>query len=164
MFTPENELGVIVVFAKESHHHGFEIRSIGAAFPDALIEKDGLVYRAEFEFMASAFDTHDHDHRECDLIICWENDNGKCVLPVLALSEVEWMHTSLELPTDAQRAAYYWERRALKAERALQLAKTKTEKAMTPTSFFCEVCNTYWPSQKALAGHGNAHRPKEVVT
>jgi len=168
MFTPENELGVIVVFAQEAHHHGFHIRSIAATFPDATIEKDGIMYHAEFEYTASAFDLHGHDHRKCDLIICWQNDCEDHVLPVLALSEQDWMHTDLTLPSDSQRAAQYWRRRALKAERALQLVKGQNEKNDANLPHQCEICGQSFKSQAALNGHGNRHRtnngrnPEEV--
>jgi len=164
MFTPENELGVIVVFAQEAHHYGFNIKTISANFPDAIIEKDGQSYRAEFEFMASSFDAHGHDHRECDLIICWQNDYDNGVLPILALSEDDWMHTDLHLPTDSARAACYWKRRALKAERSFQLLKSQTEKVVAVDNgpFICEICAKMFRSQAALNGHQNAHRAGET--
>jgi len=164
MFVCENELGVIVVFAQEGPEHGFYIKKIQSAFPDAIIEKDGRRYRAEFEFTASAFDTHGHDHRECDLVICWENDCTYTVLPTIALSNPSWMDTDLELPSDAEKAAHYWALRAMRAERALEaLVKKQDGRPGQPTSYFCDVCNTYWPSQAALNGHQNAHRPKELI-
>jgi len=122
MFVCENELGVIVVFAQEGPEHGFYIKKIQSAFPDAIIEKDGRRYRAEFEFMASAFDAHGHDHRECDLIVCWENDcTDDMPLPILALSDQDWMNADLTLSAAIEREAYYWRRRALRAERALKV-------------------------------------------
>jgi len=123
MFEPENELGVIVVFSQQSDRHGFQVKMIRAAFPDAIIEKDGIEYRAEFEFIASSFDQHGHDHRKCDLIICWENDCPDNVLPILALSDEAWAVTDLTLPTDTERAAHYWQRRALRAERSLKVER-----------------------------------------
>ena len=159
MLIPENELGVIVRFAREAHHHGFEIASIGIAFPDAIISKDGHTYRAEFEFAASSFEAHGHDHRKCDLIICWTNDNEDCILPILALSEPEWMHTDLTLPNKHRRESYYWRHRALKAERALKSMKKKEEEANGPGGpYVCEICGKAFAKRNALNGHMNKHR------
>ena len=165
MFEPENELGVIVVFSQQSDHHGFQVKTIRAAFPDAIIEKDGIEYRAEFEFMASSFDQHKHDHRKCDLIICWGNDCPDSVLPILALSEPRWMDTDLTLPTDAEREAYYWRRRAQRAERSLvtmQNANGRNSQGSTSEAgaLVCSVCDRVfdWPVQyKDARGAQNAH-------
>ena len=168
MLEPRNELGVIVVFAQEGPRHGFQIKDIQSAFPDALIEKEGITYKAEFEFMASAFDAHGHDHRGCDLIICWENDCTYTVLPILALSEQRWMDADLDMPTDAEKAAHYWQIRAYKAERALKtergLTKDRKKAARGNSSYHWKCprndCDFVATSRHQRAGHGNAHRTK----
>ena len=124
---PENELGVIVLFASQAERLGFEIIKIQALFPDATIKHGECVYKAEFEYKASGFDVHGHDPRECDIIICWENDCTDTILPILELSKADWGNTSLELPTAAARSAYYWKRRALSAERQIGLLKARLD-------------------------------------
>ena len=164
MFKPENEQGVIVVFAEQAKQHGFEIQSIGIAFPDALIEKDGVVYRTEFEFEASSFDAHKHDHRKCDLIICWHNDCPDSVLPILALDEPTWHMTDLGLPSDAERAAHYWRRRAQRAERSLRSLRNANDERMAALQengkHICEICGRAFQTVNALNGHMNKHRAK----
>jgi len=96
---PTNEMGVIIEFVRQESFSGFKIISIQTAFPDAIIEKDGQRYRAEFEYRASSFLLHGHDWGGCDLIICWDKDID-CVLPVLALSDPGWAETGL--PTKAE--------------------------------------------------------------
>ena len=114
---PKSEVGVIVLFAQQAYCAGFEIVEIGSAFPDAIVRKDGIDYRAEFEFLASNFRAHNHDCRECDLIICWENDTDNYVLPIMALSEDGWEETDLTPPTEEQKEIHYWRYRARCAER-----------------------------------------------
>lgn len=120
-----NEMGVIVVFATQAKEAGFEVVDIGEAYPDAIIRRDGLEYRAEFEFKARNFISHKHDPRQCDLIICWENDFSECVLPIVALSESGWQNTPLTMPTDAERELAYWKYRALLAESKLRSIERK---------------------------------------
>lgn len=122
---PENEQGVIVEFAKCAERHGFDIVSIQSAFPDAIISKEGIEYRAEFEFAASNFRQHGHDVRKCDLVICWLHDVSGFVLPVLALENPDWPTTSLALPSDIEREVDYWKHRALSAEAKLRLASSQ---------------------------------------
>jgi hypothetical protein len=107
MFIPENELGVIVVFAITGNDLGFEIVSIGSKFPDAVIrerqtEKE---YRVEFEYAASNFVAHGHDPRNCDLIICWKNDFPESLLPILDLSAPEGFE--LRLASDIEKEVMY---------------------------------------------------------
>ncbi|MFH1633705.1 MAG: hypothetical protein ABIG63_06790 [Chloroflexota bacterium] len=114
---PENEMGVIVLFAQQAEQAGFEIVEIGATFPDAVVRKDGIEYRAELEFLASNFSAHNHDCRGCDLIICWKNDTDDYVLPIMALSEDGWEETDLTPPPEEQKEIHYWRHRAQRAER-----------------------------------------------
>jgi hypothetical protein len=117
--SPTNEQGVIVIFAEQAQSTGWEIVSIQTAFPDAIVRKDEVEYRAEFEYKAAAFKQHKHDIRKVDLIICWENNWPDCVLPVLALSEDGWENTLLDLPDRIMRELEYWRERALTAERCV---------------------------------------------
>lgn len=94
MFTPENEIGVIVEFSQRMLQFDLEIVSIGSKFPDAILRhtKTEDEYRTEFEFLASNFIEHGHDPRHCDLIVCWINDYRDCFLPVIELSKDTEFH------------------------------------------------------------------------
>lgn len=123
MFTPENEQGVIVVFAMQANAYGWEILRIGCPFPDALLQYQGQEWRAEFEYAASNFLAHRHDHRQCDLIVCWENDYPDCPLPILALGETDWQAKELSKAHPDKAEIEYWKQRALRSERQLALAR-----------------------------------------
>jgi hypothetical protein len=43
--------------------------------------------KIEFEYRASTFVRHRHDSRECDMIVCWENDWPGCPIEVLELKQ-----------------------------------------------------------------------------
>jgi hypothetical protein len=155
---PQNELGVIVLFAQQSGTAGFEIVEIQADFPDAIVEKDGQHYRAEFEHLASGFLQHRHDVRACDLVICWENDWPDCILPILALSKENWQGTLLDLPTEAERKAAYWKQRALLAESRLKRVQTENASSdlLAKLSFGPKrerilFAATQWPTLKPSA-------------
>ena len=94
---PKSEMGVIVLFALKAMGAGFEIIKIQSTFPDAIIERDEIRYRAEFEYRASGFYQHKHDYNGCDVIICWRNDMRDCPLPILELSKEGWEKQSIPL-------------------------------------------------------------------
>ncbi len=41
----------------------------------------------EFEFRSSHFKLHNHDPKECDIIVCWEHDWKDCPLEVIELKK-----------------------------------------------------------------------------
>jgi len=84
---PENEQGVVALFAMVCVEHGWTILDIGTKFPDASVKRitSGMCYRTEFEFLASNFMDHNHDIDECDLIVCWINDWPGCDIPIISL-------------------------------------------------------------------------------
>jgi AcrR family transcriptional regulator len=87
---PVNEMGVVHLFGALSHRLGFVLLRIGRGFPDALALRrhdDGLWRRCriEFEFRARGFALHKHPARECDLIVCWEDDWPGAPVEVLPL-------------------------------------------------------------------------------
>lgn len=95
VYEPINEQGVILLFTALATKLGFLILSIRPQFPDAKLAKRNLKgnyidIMAEFEFKSSRFKLHGHDHRQCDLIICWEHNWEKAPIKVLELkSEIE---------------------------------------------------------------------------
>lgn len=176
MFIPENELGVIVCFSQQAESRGIVIDSIQAQFPDAIIRKNGMRLRAEFELQASSFVAHRHDVRQCDLIICWNNDWPDSILPIMALSDPNWHEVNLRLPSQIEREASYWMQRALIAERKLKVVddSSRATPSLCPhDSIVCETCNrTFaWPdeysdrkaAQNALNGHQKAHKGTAYV-
>lgn len=118
MLIPENEQGVIVLFAQGCQDAEIKIVKIQAAYPDAIIEKDGKTFRVEFEYLSSNFTAHRHDPRECDLIVCWQNDNGS-YLPTIELSDPLWTTKPIPDVSPEGQEAEYWKQRALNAEAEL---------------------------------------------
>jgi hypothetical protein len=89
---PINEQGVVFLFAMVSRELGFNIESVQQGFPDCegkyLFDPKKNLWakaRIEFEYKASNFVQHGHDHDQCDFIVCWVNDWPECPLNVIEL-------------------------------------------------------------------------------
>lgn len=108
MFEPTNEQGTIFVFSIQAEQAGWEVVEIGCHFPDATLKYKGDLWKVEFEYKASNFIFHGHDARECDLIICWENDYKDCPLPIIELRDNEWFALPPEKCQPHQKEIEYW--------------------------------------------------------
>ena len=77
-YGPVNELGVVALFALLSKRLGFRIERIQARFPDCVASRRTARgwrrQRIEFEYNARSFAAHRHKARDCDVVVCWEND------------------------------------------------------------------------------------------
>lgn len=94
LFSPVNELGVVALFSMYHRELGFPyVIKIQPQFPDALvIDSESRVRKIEFELFASTFKAHGHDPKECDYIVCWEDDipsddDLRTKLKIIALKE-----------------------------------------------------------------------------
>lgn len=89
IYGPLNESGVIFLFSKIHDKLGFNIEAIQPSFPDAKGRRKGRKgwkdIWIEFEFKSSNFKTHNHDPKECDVIVCWEHDWQDCPIEVIEL-------------------------------------------------------------------------------
>lgn len=88
-YAPQNEIGVVYLFAHVARRKQFRIEEIRPQFPDCIAyrrsgEKEKLV-RIEFEYRSSSFKSHKHDPKQCDLIVCWTHDWPDCPLEVIEL-------------------------------------------------------------------------------
>jgi hypothetical protein len=92
VYSPMNENGVIFLFGKVVEDLNMYIEEIKPGFPDCVgrrfTGKGWERVAIEFEFRSSHFKNHGHDTKECDLIVCWENDWVNCPIEVLELREV----------------------------------------------------------------------------
>lgn len=129
MFVPENEQGVVALFFMQSIGAGWNAIEIGASYPDALIERNGVQWRVEFEYVSSNFVAHKHDPRRCDMIVCWKNDWIDCPLPVVALCEANSISEEYAQVPYHQKEVAYWKDRAMRAERKLRNRNIPEEKA-----------------------------------
>jgi hypothetical protein len=73
-FEPQNEHGVVYIFALAAVKLGFEVQHVQAGFPDCTALWSGRPVRIEFEFRSRNFETHGHNTRKCDLVVCWKHD------------------------------------------------------------------------------------------
>ena len=126
---PRNEMEVVVLFSQQAQLAGFEIVSVQAGFPDAIIRRGEIEYKVEFEYKSSNFWAHKHNPTMCDLVICWLDDDEYPVLPIIALSDPDWINTEIVSPPHQERLVGYWKTRALSAERKLEEAEKKIEEA-----------------------------------
>lgn len=99
IYGPLNENGVIFLFSKIHDKLGFNIEAIQPSFPDAKgrrkSRKGWEDIWIEFEFKSSNFKTHNHEPKECDVIICWEHDWKDCPIEVIELkTKIEEFRTS----------------------------------------------------------------------
>lgn len=93
-FVPKNEQGLISLFSAKAGTMGWVINSVGTKFPDAVLEKDGELWRVEFEYKASNFIAHGHNYRKCDLIVCWVNNIGEFYIPIYSLKDDRWTEST----------------------------------------------------------------------
>jgi len=89
MYGPLNENGVIFLFSKIHDKLGINIEAIQPSFPDAKGRRKARRgwedIWIEFEFKSSNFKIHNHDPKECDVIVCWEHDWKDCPIEVIEL-------------------------------------------------------------------------------
>lgn len=116
MFTPQNEQGVIVLFASMIHQVGWKFIEVGTLYPDVILLINDEVWSVEFEFYASNFLDHKHDHRNCDAIVCWINDYPDSSLPIIELRSTDWMNQTYTKTEPYEKEIEYWKRRCLNAE------------------------------------------------
>lgn len=75
---PENELGVVFLFAHLARRWRLRIDTIRSGFPDCIayqkIQGKERRIRIEFEFKSRNFKLHKHKASSCDWLVCWENN------------------------------------------------------------------------------------------
>jgi len=79
---PAYEQEVIFIFSKIHKELGFPcIIELRSKFPDCIVtDSSGKEKKIEFEYFSSDFN---HDPKECDYIVCWENNLSKEALQKL---------------------------------------------------------------------------------
>jgi len=96
VYAPINENGVIFLFGKVAEDLNMYVEEIKPGYPDCIgrrfTGKGWERVAIEFEFKSSNFKLHKHDPKECDIIICWENDWKECPVEVIELkTEIQGM-------------------------------------------------------------------------
>jgi hypothetical protein len=127
VYSPMNENGVIFLFGKVVQDLNMYVEEIKPGFPDCIGRRfTGMGWERvtiEFEFKSSSFQTHKHDSKECDIIVCWKHDWPDCPLEVIELQEVikSLPNPPLERPDKGQ------EETALTLEDYFESKKTNPE-------------------------------------
>jgi hypothetical protein len=91
-FAPVNEMVVVFLFGAMAEKLGFIVTWIGTAYPDVEAFREVAPgrwqrVRVEVEFLSRNFLQHFHDPKECDLIVCLENNWPDCPLEVIELKK-----------------------------------------------------------------------------
>ncbi len=75
-YAPQNELGVVFLFAHLAKRLRLKVDRVGAPFPDCIAyqktDRGEKPVRIEFEYRSRNF--KGHPHRGCDWIVCWEHN------------------------------------------------------------------------------------------
>ena len=91
VYAPVEENGVIFLFSKIAEDIGIFIEGIQKGFPDAFgvryVGEKGYPVNIEFEYKSSNFKFHNHNPKDCDIIICWEHDWKECPVEIIELKE-----------------------------------------------------------------------------
>jgi hypothetical protein len=72
-YAPENEQGVVFLFAGLRKKFGLRVELIRAGFPDCVAYQGTKPIRIEFEFKSRNFKTH-LPGKACDWLVCWEHN------------------------------------------------------------------------------------------
>jgi hypothetical protein len=87
---PTNEAGVLFLFGMLAGSLGFVVERVQSAYPDIeALRRVGVErwqrVRIELEYESRNFLKHLHDHKECDIIVCWTHNWPECPLEVIEL-------------------------------------------------------------------------------
>lgn len=132
MFEPTNEQGVVSLFMLGAKDAGWDIVEIGTSFPDAILRKDGVQWRVEFEYKSGNFLQHRHDPRECDIIVCWINDYPDSPIPVLSIKSSDWKSESPQKVDPRDVEIVYWRNQCKKFEAEIERLRSRIDTIITP--------------------------------
>ena len=103
VYSPINEQGVVFLFGRILEDLNLYIEEIRIKYPDCVARRyTGKGWERvyiEFEYLASNFLLHGHDPKECNIIVCWQNDlsaSDKKKLPGVEIIELRSLIEELE--------------------------------------------------------------------
>jgi len=92
IYSPVNELGVVLLFGMVFEELGMIVEEVRGAFPDAVIRRfNGRGWTrefVEFEYKSSQYKQHKHPLEGCDIIVCWLHDWTECPLEICELNSL----------------------------------------------------------------------------
>ncbi len=103
VYSPINEQGVVFLFGRVLEDLNLYIEEIRIKYPDCVgrryTGKGWERVYIEFEYLATNFILHGHDPKECNIIVCWQNDlkeSDKKKLPGIEIIELRTLIEELE--------------------------------------------------------------------
>jgi hypothetical protein len=91
-FAPTNEAALAILFGAMARELGFIILRAQSPCPDVVamrkVNGGWQLVRIELEFESRNFVGHEHERKDCDLIVCWKHNWKECPLPVIELSKL----------------------------------------------------------------------------
>ena len=100
VYSPINEQGVVFLFGRVLEDLNLYIEEIRIKYPDCVARRyTGKGWERvyiEFEYKASNFIQHKHDPKECNMIVCWQNDLSPAQRKTLKGIEVIELCTLIE--------------------------------------------------------------------
>ncbi|MDP4039955.1 MAG: DUF5655 domain-containing protein [Candidatus Pacearchaeota archaeon] len=78
VYSPINEQGVVFLFGRLLEDLNMYIEEVRIKYPDCIARRyTGTGWKkvyVEFEYQSANFIQHGHDPKECDIIVCWEDN------------------------------------------------------------------------------------------
>ncbi len=100
VYSPINEQGVVFLFGRILEDLNLYIEEIRIKYPDCVARRyTGKGWERiyiEFEYQSSNFIQHSHDPKECNVIVCWEDDLSIDAKKNLAGIEIIELKTLIE--------------------------------------------------------------------
>lgn len=163
VYSPINENGVIFLFGRVTEDLNMYIEEIKPGFPDCVarrfVGKGWERISIEFEYRSSNFRDHKHDPKECDVLVCWENDWVECPIEVIELKKEikDLENTPVERPNT----------RIDKGQPSLQdQVKSYPEKVQKLFELFDqkvkEISDEIWNKAKRTGGGATYYSPVRV--
>lgn len=92
VYSPINEQGVVFLFGRILEDLNMYIEEVRIKYPDCVARRyTGKGWEriyVEFEYKSSNFKAHEHNPKECNVIVCWEHDWLECPVEVIELKSL----------------------------------------------------------------------------
>lgn len=105
VYSPVNEQGVVFLFGRILDDLNMYIEEVRTKYPDCVARRyTGRGWERvyiEFEYLSSNFIEHRHDPKECDIIVCWEDNltaEDKMKIPGVEIIELKSIINTPQVP------------------------------------------------------------------
>ncbi|XOA42987.1 MAG: DUF5655 domain-containing protein [Candidatus Nealsonbacteria bacterium] len=105
VYSPINEQGVVFLFGRILDDLNMYIEEVRTKYPDCVARRyTGRGWERvyiEFEYLSSNFVEHKHNPKECDIIVCWEDNlttENKMKIPGVEIIELKSIINTPQVP------------------------------------------------------------------